>query len=110
MVRADSWHAAAGDESGARRAKCRTLTGPVATAVRHAARYVVLHREWSREFCRVLRYCTGVDGTRGHEHRAYRLVSGTGGDETGVGESTVRGLITRRSEVQILPPPPSQMQ
>jgi quinol monooxygenase YgiN len=29
--------------------------------VRHAARYIVLHREWSREFCRVLPQYSGAE-------------------------------------------------
>jgi hypothetical protein len=46
----------------------------------HSARRVALHREWCREWCRVVRDCMGTDGTRRHERRTERHVGGTAWD------------------------------
>ena len=71
---------------------CRQLQSFAArsTEVRHAARFVVLHRAWRREFCRSLRYWAGEDDTRGHERRACQQFSGTTREYQGVGESRFR--------------------
>jgi hypothetical protein len=70
----------------------------------------VLHCAWCREWCRSSRYWEGQGGSGRYERRAYRLVSRAAREQAGRKVTALGRLITRRSQVQILPPPPTNMQ
>ncbi len=70
---------------------------------------VGLHRAWCREFCRSSADGTGPDGSRRHDGRANHHVTRTAQHQTGTEVTTLGRLITRRSQVQILPPPPTRI-